>query len=1057
MAKKRARAQKKRADYRKGGRVGYNGVEGDGGSVIDPNINVRSQDDLAAKAAAKAAAAAAAAEKAAQLKPCRTKAATEAAVKSCRRSRRCCFDAAAAITAIPADGEYTDAESAQVIAAINAGTITAEQAATQFGVTADQITAEVERSNQVAAGQAVTSPDPFADTTMRNMIQEQNDAEAAAVAAVQAGGSKTLTNPATGQTMEVLVLDPRFVGLSEAEQIELVFGAGNAATEATSAENTATLNAADDVQLGKVDVATKPGVIDDPATKTVDESQAAGAFIQNYDRVDPALLFDDRPNINIDDSATGTVTPDSDVEALDDYEDITPPTNVPASTFTAATAALAQAAKAGAVSPGSYNAFLADVLNSPQFATDLNRPPVTVEEIRALTAGTQAAQFSLDQAKTGLAKRTTDVGISDSSFIDKVNLREDVNLSATPDAEKQTRAELTGTAADSEAAKITDSIGYDAYQRRTVTGIAAQDAAIKFTAETAGINSNLAQSIIQDPATVTAQIDNEPPEVIAAIAALPPEALVSSQMETLLAGMESGTIPTWARPAVDSINQRLAQRGMDVSTVGRDALFNAVIQSALPIAQSNAQALQARAAQNLSNEQQANLQRAQTEANRRSNNLANRQTAESQTAQFSQNLKVLQSQFTQERDTLSFQQQQEQRLVNLQNQQRTAELNAQNENASVAQNLGNSQQIELANLEIQNQSEQQNMSASNQERLAEMQVAADFISKNAAFDQQMKTANLSNDQQMRLANLTSRNQAGSENLSAAQQTELANLNARMQTNITSANIAAQMGTALLNADQQRAVENASMVARMDLSKFSDAQQVELANSKFMQSISLADFNARQQGIMQDATALASLDLAAADQRTKLAVTQAQNFLQRDMTDLSNEQQALILDTQVEQQRILSNQSVSNAAKQFNATSENQINQFNASLASQIEQFNASQNNAMAQFNTAEKNRVAAINAGNAIDTSKFNNQIAVQIATFNEQQDTARDQWNVANAQAIEQSNVQWRRTANTINTAAKNATNQENAAKAFQISAADQNFYVARTKRRSCVFKTSL
>ena len=875
------------------------------------------------------------------------------------------------LASIPADGDYTGAEAAQVIAAINAGTITADQAATRFGVTADQITAEVGRSNQVAAGQAPTAPDPFADTTMRNMDRERDAAAAKA-----------------------------------------------------------RLDAADAAQLANVDVSTK-----------ADGTAAAGAFIKDYDRVNPSLLFDDRTTAKVSPTAAGTVTATPDIEQLDDYEDITPPENVPASTFTAATAALAQAAKAGVVSPGSYNAFLADVLNSPQFATDLNRPPVTVDEIRELTKGTQAAQFSLDQATSGLSKRTTDVGISDSSFIDKVNLREDVNLSATPDAEKQTRAELTGTAADSEAAKITDSIGYDAYQRRTVTGIAAQDAAIKFTAETAGINSNLAQSIIQDPATVTAQIDNEPPEVIAAIAALPPEALVSSQMETLLAGMESGTIPTWARPAVDSINQRLAQRGMDVSTVGRDALFNAVIQSALPIAQSNAQALQARATQNLSNEQQANLQRAQTEANRRSNNLANRQTAESQTAQFSQNLKVLQSQFTQERDTLSFQQQQEQRLVNLQNQQRTAELNAQNENASVAQNLGNSQQIELANLEIQNQSEQQNMSAANQERLAEMQVAADFISKNAAFDQQMKTANLSNDQQMRLANLTSRNQAGSENLSAAQQTELANLNARMQTNITSANIAAQMGTALLNADQQRAVENASMVARMDLTKFSDAQQVELANSKFIQSMSLADFSARQQGIMQDATALAGLDLAAADQRTKLAVTQAQNFLQRDMTDLSNEQQALILDTQVEQQRILSNQSVTNAARQFNATSENQVNQFNASLASQIEQFNATQSNAMAQFNTAEKNRVAAINAGNAIDTGKFNNQIDVQIDTFNEQQDTARDQWNAANAQAIEQSNVQWRRSANTINTAAENATNQENAAKAFQISAADQNF----------------
>jgi len=1060
MAKKRARAQKKRKDYRKGGRVGYNGVEGIGGTVgtIEPDVppvttappatttppaanvpnQAYTQSDLDTAVAGLNAGTISAADLATQY------GVTEDYVNTNLKTINA--DTSASIAAIPADGDYSEAETQQVQDAIASGAVTADQAAAQFGVRADQVTQEIRRREAVQTGQPIGRT-PLEPGQVQDMQYTYADSLARDPYA-----ATTTTDPVTGETTktpyEFRNMDAEKAAAeaaaaeaaARAAAAKAAADAANTATEVTSAENTATLNAADDVQLSNVDVATKPWVTDNPAT-TVDESQAAGAFIQDYDRVDPALLFDDRASVDIDDSATGTVTPDSDVEVLDAYVDITPPTAVPAPTFRAAKAALSKAAKAGVVSPANYNAFLADILNSPQFATDLNRPPVTVDEIRALTANTKAAQFSLNQAKSGLAKRTTDVVISDSSFIDKVNLREDVNLSATPDAEKQTRSELTSVAADSEAAKITDTIGYDAYQRRAITGIEAQDAAIKFTAETAGINSSLAQSIVQDPAKVTAQIDNEPPEVIAAIAALPPEALVSSQMETLLAGMESGTIPTWAKPAVDSINQRLAQRGMDVSTVGRDALFNAVIQSALPIAQSNAQALQARAAQNLSNEQQANLQRAQTEANRRLNNLANRQTAESQTAQFSQNLKVLQSQFTQERDTLSFQQQQEQRLTNLQNQQRTAELNAQNENASVAQNLGNRQQIELANLEIQNQSAQQNMTAVNQERLAEMQVAADFISKNAAFDQQMKTANLSNEQQMRLANLTSRNQAGSENLTTAQQTELANLNARMQTNLTSGNIAAQLGTALLSADQQKAVENAAMVARIDLNKFSDAQQVEIANSKFMQSISLADFNARQQGIMQDATALAGLDMAAADQRTKLAVTQAQNFLQRDMTDLSNQQQALILDTQVEQQRLLSNQASTNVARQFNATSDNQVNQFNESLASQIEQFNAAQGNAMSQFNAAEKNRVSAINAGNAIDVNKFNNQIDVQVDTFNEQQDLQRDQWNTANAQAIEQSNVQWRRQANTINTAAQNATNQENAAKAFQISAADQNF----------------
>ena len=105
-------------------------------------------------------------------------------------------------------------------------------------------------------------------------------------------------------------------------------------------------------------------------------------------------------------------------------------------------------------------------------------------------------------------------------------------------------------------------------------------------------------SIVEDPASVTAQLDEQPVEVRAAVAALPTEALVSSQMDTLLGGMEDGEIPLWAKPAVAAVEANLAKRGLSASTVGRDALFNSIIQSALPMAQSNAQALQTRAAQN---------------------------------------------------------------------------------------------------------------------------------------------------------------------------------------------------------------------------------------------------------------------------------------------------------------------------------------------------------------------------------------------------------------------------------------------------------------------------
>lgn len=60
------------------------------------------------------------------------------------------------------------------------------------------------------------------------------------------------------------------------------------------------------------------------------------------------------------------------------------------------------------------------------------------------------------------------------------------------------------------------------------------------------------------------------------------------EIDKLLDGMENGEIPLWAKPAVTLVEQQLAARGLSASSIGRDALFNAIIQSAMPIAQQNA-------------------------------------------------------------------------------------------------------------------------------------------------------------------------------------------------------------------------------------------------------------------------------------------------------------------------------------------------------------------------------------------------------------------------------------------------------------------------------------
>ena len=645
------------------------------------------------------------------------------------------------------------------------------------------------------------------------------------------------------------------------------------------------------------------------------------------------------------------------------------------------------------------------------------------EAFRATLTETQAATRDTEAEQEALAD--TPVFTQDTrSMVDPVT-GETVQLAATADAEKQQRKAITDEeAAQGTEAIIAGSVGYEAAQRRQVKGEAAKGAAKSLLQQVGEIPGDISEAILDDPAVVTAQVDTQPVEVQAAIAALPQEALVSAQLENLLAGIDEGKTPLWARPAVQLVESNLAARGLSVSTVGRDALFNAIIQSAIPLAQSNATALQQRAAQNLSNEQQANLQQASQEMQLRLTNLANRQSAESQSAQLAQQINLTQGQFTQQARLTESEQFQQARMASLQNEQQAAMVN-----------LGNDQQMEMANLQVEAERLGANQNALNQERLAEMQVAANFLEKNAAFKQQMELANISNEQQMRLAFLSAKNQAESENLSAAQQTELANLNKRLEVNKRNAELAQQMGLAQLNVDQQRAMQNAATVANIDMTKFNAAQQTELANSKFMQTATLQDLNNRQQAIMQDATTLASMDLAAADARTKVSIENARNFLAMDMANLTNEQQAYMLDSQQRQQRLLSDVSIQNAARQFNATSDLQTQQYTTSLAAQLQQFNVQQANAMKQFNASEANRIAAIEAGNDLAAQQFNAQIQTQIRQFNSQQDLQIEQFNTANAQAVEQSNVEWRRKANLADTAAINAANQQQAAFQFDLN----------------------
>jgi hypothetical protein len=115
--------------------------------------------------------------------------------------------------------------------------------------------------------------------------------------------------------------------------------------------------------------------------------------------------------------------------------------------------------------------------------------------------------------------------------------------------------------------------------------------------------------------TVDASKVNQMMESIQAAEATPSkQATVQGQLEGLMAQFEGGQTPAWAAGAMRQAQAMLAQRGLGASSVAGQAIIQAAMESALPIAQIDANTRAQFESQNLSNRQQTTLFAAQQRA-----------------------------------------------------------------------------------------------------------------------------------------------------------------------------------------------------------------------------------------------------------------------------------------------------------------------------------------------------------------------------------------------------------------------------------------------------------
>lgn len=93
-------------------------------------------------------------------------------------------------------------------------------------------------------------------------------------------------------------------------------------------------------------------------------------------------------------------------------------------------------------------------------------------------------------------------------------------------------------------------------------------------------------------------------EVQAAQATPTKQATVQGQLETLMQQFEGGNTPAWAAGAMRNATATMAARGLGASSMAGQALVQAAMESAIPVAQADASVIASFEAQNLSNRQQ---------------------------------------------------------------------------------------------------------------------------------------------------------------------------------------------------------------------------------------------------------------------------------------------------------------------------------------------------------------------------------------------------------------------------------------------------------------------
>jgi len=346
------------------------------------------------------------------------------------------------------------------------------------------------------------------------------------------------------------------------------------------------------------------------------------------------------------------------------------------------------------------------------------------------------------------------------------------------------------------------------------------------------------------------------------------QATVAGQLGILTANFDATNPPAWAAGAIRGVQAVMQQRGLGASSIAGQALVQAAMESALPIAQADANTIRTFELQNLSNRQQRAM-------------LAAQQRAQFIGQEFDQSFQARVQNSARIADIAN---------VNFNAEQQVALENSRAANTVNLNNLSNRQALvmaeasALANLDTANLSNRQQTAVLNAQNFLQMDMAnLSNQQQTELFKAQQRTQSLFTDQ-------AAQNAARQFNATSQNQTDqfFANLGTQVaQFNATQANAQAQF-----NAGQANTVERFNAELNNQRDQFNAQNQLVIAqsNAQWRRQIATADTAAVNRANELNANALLNISKSAYDNlwqyyadSMEWAWTSAENELDRVST------------------------------------------------------------------------------------------------------------------------------------------------------------------------------